>query len=492
MKILFVLPYHIDGLEPLGVLSLSQIMKVAGHEVRATPPNKRSIARVLREFQPDILAYSVITGWHRQYVTLNQWVKANLAPECMSLFGGPHSTYFPTYINEGSVDAICIGEGEHAFVEFVTKLEKQDDYSTTRNWWVKHNGAICKNSLRPEIKDLDELPFADRALLEPYPSYTNRNLRAFIASRGCPYNCSYCFNHAYRQLYKENDLTARVRRRSVDHLIAEIRQVREQYGMQSITFFDDIFVTAQDWLDEFADKYSHQVGLPFECNLRVEQVTPQVVAALKGAGCAIIAIGIETADEAMRASILRRRHTSEQLQRACALIREQGILLKSYNILGLPPGNLHVDWDTLKLNTALQVDIPTASIFQPYPGTDLGEQAKREGYWDGSIDSITLGFYSTSPLKIQERSQVEVLQKLFFTGAKFPVVLPLVRVLVKLAGFSLVRRITFWTHRGANWLAGQFGRNVRIAEDLRRAAFRLLGSRSGRPGYSNEFPDETS
>jgi radical SAM superfamily enzyme YgiQ (UPF0313 family) len=482
MKIVFVLPYQNYGLEPLGILYLAGMLKEAGHEVQAVPPNKRVLARVFRVFQPDILAYSVISGWHQQYVALNRWIRAELVPKALSIFGGPHPTYFPTFIYEDGVDAICIGEGEQAFIELAAKLQKQEDYFTTKNWWFKHDDTIHTNPLRPEIEVLDDLPFPDRSILAAYPSYINRALRAFIVSRGCPYNCSYCFNHAYRQLYKGNGLMARVRRRSVNNLITEIQQVRREYGMRSVTFFDDVFVTSSDWLDEFAVSYRQKVGLPFECNLRVEQVTPQAVSALKRAGCIIIAIGIETADEGMRASVLRRHYTNDQLRRACAFVREQGIFLKTYNILGLPPGGVQADWATLKLNIALQVDIPTASLLQPYPGTDLGDKTKQEDYWDGDMKAIALGFYSTSPLRIRERTKIEMLHKLFFVGGKFPVLLPLLALFLRLADFAFVRKATFWTYQEVNRLALLIGRNIVFAEEWKHAVLKMLARHEDRLG----------
>lgn len=480
MKVAFILPYQNDGLEPLGILYLSSVLKEAGNEVRGIPPTKRAISRVVSSFRPDILAYSVATGWHQQYTELNRWIKTNLLPDVLSVFGGPHPTYFPSFINEDGVDAICLGEGEQAFVEFVTRLAKQDHW-TTKNWWIKSDGIITKNPLRPELQNLDELPFPDRALLDPYPSYINRNLRVFIASRGCPYNCSYCFNHAYRRLYEESGLATHVRRRSVDNIIAEIRSVRKQYGMRSVAFFDDVFVTATEWLDEFSDKYSCEIGIPFECNLRVEQVTQSSVSALKRAGCAIIAVGVETASEEVRANVVRRRHTNEQLEQACALIRGKGILLKTYNILGLPPGNIEADLQTLELNVALEVDLPTASIFQPYPGTDLGEEARRSGYWDGDVDSIQQGFYGVCQLNIRDRYKIELLQKLFLVSVTFSFLIPLARLILRFAHIRMLRRLVFKIHRYINRLGLVLGRRLFFAEDMRRLLLTRMSRRQVRP-----------
>ncbi len=492
MNVAFVLPYQNNGLEPLGLLQASASLKRAGHQVLAVLPTKRSLARALREWQPDILAYSVITGWHQQYVELNHWARAEIAPGALSVFGGPHATHFPALIHETDVDAVCIGEGEIAFVDLLARLQRGSNHLDTPNWWIKQGGTIYRNPLREPIRDLDELPFADRHLLTGQHSYVNLHLRSFMASRGCVYNCSYCFNHAYRQLYAQDGYKVGVRRRSVDHLIAEILSVRESVGMRSVAFFDDVFVTEPEWLDRFSWEYSRKIGVPFECNLRVEQITDQAIVALKRAGCAIIALGIETADEATRAAVLRRRYSNEQLREASVLVREQGILLKTYNILGLPPGDLQAEWNTVDLNRSLDVAIPTASLFQPYPGTDLGEQTRKTGLWEGDIDTIGRGFYATSPLKLEHRHQIEVLQKLFFIGCKAVVALPLVRFLVRHADIGLVRWLVFAGDRTANRVGLFFGRNLAFAEEMRRRLLaRLVQADQTSDGGTIEhaFPD---
>lgn len=481
MKILFVLPYQNDTMEPLGVMYLAAMLKQAGHEVQAVVPDRQSVIAALGTFPADILAYSVITGYQQQYLALNRWIRKNVVPNTMSVFGGPHPTYFPEFISNEGVDAICIGEGEEAFLDFVTRLESGEDFFLTKNWWVKYQGKVYQNPLRPEIADLDSLPFPDRYLLDTCPSYINKNLRAFMATRGCPYNCSYCFNPAYRELYRRDGLTTHVRRRTVDGLIAEINHVREHHGMRSVTFFDDIFVAVPDWLEEFATKYSQQIELPFECNLRIEQITSETVSALKRAGCAIIAIGIETADEEMRANVLRRRYTNEQLAHACALIREHGILLKTYNILGLPPGSIDADLRTLELNISLKADLPTASVFQPYPGTDLGEVVRREGYWDGDVNSIQLGFYGTCQLDINDRAKIELLQKFFLISAKIPFFLPIVKLILRFAHVGTLRRLVFWLHRNINDLGLLLGRKLYFAEDLKQSLLTKMSARRGHP-----------
>jgi len=472
MRVLFVLPYQSGRLEPLGIMYLAAALQQAGHQVRAALPNRASIRAVLQSFPASILAYSVITGYQKRYLDLNRWIREDLAATALSLFGGPHPTFFPDFINNDGVDAICIGEGEGALVDFTNRLERGEAYHQARNWWVKYEDQIYRNTLRPEIADLDTLPFPDRRLLNTSPPYASQKLRAFLASRGCPYNCSYCSNHAYRELYRQQGLVARARHRSVDNLIAEIQLVRGRHGMRSIAFYDDVFVTAGKWLKEFAWKYSEQIGLPFECNLRVEQVTRETVAALKLARCAIIALGIETADEEVRTTLLRRQHTNEQIAQACAIIHEHHIMVKTYNVLGLPPGDIGDDLQTLYFNASLRIDVPTASLYQPYPGTDLGESVAREGYWDGNLDSVFPGFYRESSLALRDKMKIELLQKLFFAGGRFPKVLPLIRLCLAFASIGWFRRLVFLMYRLYERISFPIGEAIVASGAMRRVAMR--------------------
>ena len=251
--------------------------------------------------------------------------------------------------------------------------------------------------------------------------------------------------------------------------------------MRHVAFFDDIFPTGEAWLDEFMREYGRRVGLPFECNLRVEQVSPRVVAALRQAGCAIAALGLETANEEMRQIVLRRQYSNEQISRACALIREHGILLKTYNILGLPTSNLAAEWKTVRLNRALAVDLPTASLFQPYPGTDLGEAAATAGCWSGDVDDLGPGFYRRSSLNLPEAREIEILQKLFLPAVRMTWLAPVLLWFTHRAANRLVYKVVIAADQLISRTALALGKRLLVAEDLRRVALRLMGEpRRGR------------
>ena len=127
-----------------------------------------------------------------------------------SVFGGPHPTFFPEMIEKEGVDAVCIGEGEYAMLELMNRLEQGKPADDIQNFWIKSNGTTKKNMVRPLIEDLDELPFLDRELM--YEGDKDLKLsrnKGFFAGRGCPYRCTYCFNHTHRVTTLE-DISAHV------------------------------------------------------------------------------------------------------------------------------------------------------------------------------------------------------------------------------------------------------------------------------------------
>ena len=245
------------------------------------------------------------------------------------------------------------------------------------NWWFKQGGQIERNPVRPAEDDLDRLPFPDRELLFEQDDFTRQSgIKHFITSRGCPYDCTYCFNHALAEIYRGKG--KRLRQMSVDQVIEEVKWVQERYPMQFVVFLDDLFIVYADWLRELADKFPSEVGLPFFCNVRANLVTPEKIELLKQAGCASVGMGLETGNPDLRNEILKRNMSDEQIIEASRLIREAGIELLTTNMLGLPGGTLENDFETLALNHACKPAYANAFLYQPYPRTELGEYARNE------------------------------------------------------------------------------------------------------------------
>jgi len=451
MRVLFIVK-QVDY-EPQGILHLSSVLKQAGHEVRLCIVDQEDPLEAAEEFEPGIVGYSVTTGLQKHYLDLNGRIKERF--DVFSVFGGPHPTFFPEMIEDDGVDGICIGEGEGAMLDLAQALENGSLKPDIHNWWFKVNGEVVRNPVRPYIENLDELPFPDRDLVyEQHQPTRHSKIKHFFSGRGCPYDCSYCFNHALFEIYKGHG--KRARKRSVDVVLAEINDVRDKYPLAFVVFLDDTFTIRKDWMEEFSDEYPDQVGLPFFCNVRANLVTEELVGQLRDAGCVSVGMGIEAGNDRLRNMVLRRDMTKEQIVEACQMLRGAGISVMSTNMLGLPTGGLEDDLETLRLNVRCRPAFANAFIFQPYPRTQLGELARSEGLVEGTFDDISVSAWDSSVLRYppEEKRQIENLQKLFAVTVEWPWLLPLVRRLVQLPknrafwlvhklwkGYTIARRI---------------------------------------------------
>jgi radical SAM superfamily enzyme YgiQ (UPF0313 family) len=437
MRVLFV-EKQIDY-EPLGLLYLASVLRQAGHEVRLVVAADQDPVAVAREWQPGVVGYSVYTGSQTYYRDLNLRIKE--AIDVVSVFGGPHPTYFPEYISEPGVDAVCLGEGEGAMLDLVTAVGAGQPLSGIEDWWFKRNGHIERNPVRPLVNDLDKLPFPDRELLFDQDTFTRQSgIKHFITSRGCPYDCTYCFNHALAEIYHGKG--KRLRQMSVERVIEEVKGVRQRYPMQFVVFLDDLFIVYVEWMRELAAQFPREVGLPFFCNVRANLVTPEKVDLLRQAGCTSVGMGLETGNPALRNELLKRDLSDEQILEASRLIRGAGIQLLTTNMLGLPGGTLKNDLETLALNHACRPAYANAFLYQPYPRTELGEYAREEGYVEGSLDDIDPSAWERSVLRFsspEEKRQIENLNKLFALAVEWPWLGGLVRRLIKLPPNPLFR-----------------------------------------------------
>ncbi len=427
MRVLFI-TQQVDY-EPQGLMHLSSVLKAAGHEVKLVVAAYQEPLAVARQFRPGIVGYSIITGSQRYYLDLNRRLKAER--EIFSVFGGPHPTFFPEMIEEEGVDGICIGEGEGAMLDLANALDKGRLEPTIANWHFKLNGEIVRNPVRPYICDLDLLPLPDRNLVYSRDRISrNSKIKHFLTSRGCPFNCTYCFNHALSEIYHNKG--KRFRQRSVDNVVKEVRWVRDHYPLEFVVFVDDSFTLSHEWLEELAEKYPRAVGLPFFCNVRPNLVTAEQVRVLKEAGCHSVSMGIETGPDHLRNELLNRNMTRQHITEAARLLREGGIYFTSTNMLGLPTSGLEDDLETLKLNIECRPAYAHAFIFQPYPRTQLGEFTRQHDLMVGTFDDIGAVAWDSSVLNFspEHKRQLSNLQRFFAIVVEWPRLWPLVRRLL--------------------------------------------------------------
>jgi len=322
-------------------------------------------------------------------------------------------------INDSGIDAICVGEGEEPIIEVVERLEAGKSVEGIDNILTSGNSPL---RLRRLIEDFAAFPFMDRGLVYSYPKMAHFGIKGVWTSRGCLFPCPYCFNNRCNELFKTKGKI--VRRRSVDSIIEEMKDLIRNYRVDFVRIQDDVFVyRADDWLKEFAEKWSKEVNKPFYCLLRAELVTDEMAYYLKKAGCFSICMSIEAADDDVRMRMLRRKASKQQMENAFQIFKKHKINVYANSIFAFPFTTLDYDIASVDFAIKMQPEMPNFCIFMPYPGTDLGDYCVKAGVFDPEKESIDYGMRNMSPLNCfsekEKRAQYNLCQ-LAIVAAKLP------------------------------------------------------------------------
>lgn len=411
------------GFPRVGVMYLISALKQKGHTVALahSSDGMEALEKVISEFGPGIIGYSLMTGEHTKILELNRELKKRFT--FLSVFGGPHPTFIPSIINEDGCDAVCVGEGDYAFPEFCQRVESGGNYWETPNFLVKYKDQVFKNELMPLVADLDDIADPDRDTLYAQDTFLRDDpCKAFMATRGCPYKCTYCFNSKYNQLYRGKGKI--VRNRSPQRVVDEIVAVKAKYPLSHVGFLDDSFLSQPPgWFDTFCALYKRKVGLPFSHNVRANLVREDVLIKLKDAGLTTVWMGVECGDDAIANDVLNRQLSNDQIVNAARIIKKLGIKLNTQNLTGLPVKNsFETDLKTLDLNILINPDFAWSSILYPYPGTPLAEYAAANGFLKPESRDFmeTNKRFSSLNFPAKERTRIEHLHKLFGVIVNFP------------------------------------------------------------------------
>lgn len=436
MNILYVIK-ALSVVEPLGAMQISAITRAHGHHSALAVIDHGDVFSAIESFRPDLVAYSMLSTEAGAFRRVTEQIKARY-PKLPIIAGGPHPTYFPQMIDDWPLDAIVVGEGDAAIVEVVAAMEQGRDYSELANVHTRER----KNPIGRLIDDLDTLPHPDRELVHHRIPLKYTPMKSFMATRGCPFSCSYCFNNAYKELYR--GLGRMVRRRSVEHLIQEIEQVKACYPLKFVRFGDDVFVAKQDeWLEEFKEKYRARVNLPFYCLIRPNLVKEPIIRSLKEAGCHSVSMSLETGNEALRNEVLNRSINDEVLVRAYEIIHKYDLRIFSNAMLGLPTSSLEQDLETLDMTFRCHPTYASYTVFTPFPGTNLYKLCLDNGEIESLFEqgSFPESMFHGSVLKSVTPGERDIHQNILMLGALANWV-PWLRGLIR-------QRLIFWK---PNWL----------------------------------------
>jgi anaerobic magnesium-protoporphyrin IX monomethyl ester cyclase len=434
---------QVDSMEQFGPMILSAVLKQHGHKTEIfIEPESIDIIRELKEFNPNLIIFSISLINQLSVIKLATRIKQYF--RIPIIFGGPYVTFHPELIEESGVDIVGLGEGEESVVELAKCIEKGKlDYSI-KGLWFKKGKKIIKNKLRNLILNLDRLPFPDRELYySKYSFFRNYSTKRIITGRGCPNCCSFCFNHSMISLFRGKGTY--VRRRSPKNVIEEI-QTLKKYPLKCISFTDDSLFISREWALEFFKIYKREVGLPFVCSARVDELDETLISLIKEAGCKFIKLGIETYNPKLRIKVLCKNISQTQIVNSIRLLKKYKIKIQAHNMIALPGETLDDAINTMVFNAELDIDYPFVYLFTPLPGTKLYEYCKDNYLLD---ENINPGVHNSEKisLKSEFNSGFLNLKNFFFIGVKFPVSIPLIKKLVKFPPnliFTVIGNITLF------------------------------------------------
>lgn len=336
--------------------------------------------RVVRDIvaqAPDVIACSALTGTYRWLLDVVGRARAQL-PGVKVIFGGVHPSAVPERVlARPEIDAVCVGEGEHAFIAWLDALSAGFPGGAIANLrYHDAAGALHVGKQSGFNQDLDTLPLFDKALWEPYIRVSD--IYMTMATRGCPYRCTFCFNNFWAEL-PEGRRGRYVRLRSPEHVMGELRLAKRRYNVRLMSFEDDIFTVDKAWLRRFLAMYKAEIGLPFQCLTHPGYVDDEVVRLLADAGCGWVQMGVQSADESFKYETLRRYEKTAEVERALELFIKYGVRCKVDHMFGLPGEPVRAQ-ETAK---DMYARFPPARIqtfwTQLLPGTQMLAEARAAG-----------------------------------------------------------------------------------------------------------------
>lgn len=390
MRMLFVFPdlHAADQPGPkygqisFAIACLSAALKKAGHTVSLAHflerPNHETFIHEIKYHQPDLIGFSVT---EEDIDEVQKWIswaaKEQAAP---IILGGAYPTLNPEEaIRRHGVDMICLGEGENPLDELCGRIRDGRNYDDVGSLWLRNGEQIKRNPVMPLEEDLDRFPMMDFDLFQfdkLHSSCGQVPRIYFKASRGCPFKCTYCVNHAVKELYPNQ--SHYVRFYSPERTIQMLEKILEIHpNLGTVQFADDILTLNMSWVREFFPKYKKRIGLPFRNYVHLGLINEEIVALLKDAGCYRVNCGVEAANDRIRNQVMNRKITQTKMQRSLKIIKDAGLQIHGSFIIGNPSETPQEAWDNIAFAAANPIDIPVVSILNPFEGTRIYQEAQK-------------------------------------------------------------------------------------------------------------------
>lgn len=392
MKVLLIEPQGFGAGLNLGLGYLAGVLLANNHEVRVVdcnntperlakgprmkvvPSSRRDwVAKIDRglKWQPEVIGISITTFTLVNALQIIEYCRSKW--KSVYIAGGPHVTMLPKHFMEKHHDLFdfaIVGEGEETIVDLLNNMSRPE-----RVKGIVYSDAskqdVVQTERRSVIEDLDCLPFPEFSVFDSVDIEEGLFNYQLITSRGCPYKCVFCLSgHLW---------TNRWRARSPESVLEELKCVIEKHRIKNVTIWDDNFTLDISRAKEICQRFISE-GLKLEYSLagvRADRLDEELVELLRKSGCSSISIGVEDGDPDTF-PLVQKGESLEDIERAINLIKESGISVQAYMVIGLKNSSYNSFLRSLDFLEKLKVSAHWM-IAVPFPNTDLYRWVEEKG-----------------------------------------------------------------------------------------------------------------
>jgi len=412
MKVLLIYPRyqwaeHGQMQEPLGILYIASVLKIAGHQVRLLD---FTVEKSLEKLEPEI-RWADVAGMTVSSVLFNRALLIlkkikEIKPEIPVVAGGPH----PTADTEGTLragfDFAAVGEGEQTAIELFAALEGGKETIGIPGLWARRGKEIFPAPARPLIPDINVLPLPDRGLID-YKTYLHSGMLqvGVCLSRGCPFSCKFC------KPMQDMLFGKKLRKRNPESVVEEIEQAIALTGHKFFLFRDDCLTALKkEWFEKFrAEMERRKLKITFSGQTRVSDLDEDTLLMLKSIGLVGLAFGVESGSQKV-IDYYRKSFKVEQSFPAFELCHKHGIGTHCFIMLGAPDETREDVQMTIDLVRKIKPESVTISRLTPAPGTYLHSECIEQGILH-DMEWEQWDFYKNkSPLKLRHLTEEDLMK----------------------------------------------------------------------------------
>jgi radical SAM superfamily enzyme YgiQ (UPF0313 family) len=348
-------------------------------------PVWKEIEMVIREFDPAVIAFSVMTN-KSDICTRIASIAKSINPTIITVAGGYHPTLSPA--DTHGFDYIVRGEGEWSFLKLMrVLLDGEGKLSEVSR--LGNNAEFAD-----QVVDIEKLPHPARHLVLGERDYPPGGMNIVISSRGCPFSCTYCSSPAF--------FGRRVYYRPFSDVITEITELQDRYNLKEFYFADDTFTIKKPRVHEFCrELISRNMRVNWSCITRLDLIDEPTLDLMKQSGCNNIWLGVESGTERIL-EVVGKDLNLAKIRGKVALLHKMEMSWSGFFMVGLPGETVDEMWQTYEVMKELNPAYAEVNIFNPLPGTDLYHLAEKQGKLDRSENWCLRSQASLKNLKIND------------------------------------------------------------------------------------------